>query len=197
MFVSDTYDQAEGFHAITNCLPEVTELIICNFSVVDQTAAPPGKNVIALATQLDYACYDEWKRHLPLEDYLEKREAIALEYVHRAERLLPGLSDHIEVMEIATPLTIERFTLNPRGTILGWEISEDRFLDLDSMVTPIPNLFLAGAWTRGGGQSNAILSGILTAFRILRQRDSKPQQEEGSTLLIPGDASFASPAGSQ
>ena len=63
-----------------------------------------------------------------------------------AEEYLPGLLKNIEVMEIGTPRTMERYTFNPKGTIFGREYSINQ-----SMMkrlfndTPIDNLFLSGA----------------------------------------------------
>ena len=35
-------------------------------------------------------------------------------------------------------------------------------------TTPVPNLFLTGAWVSGGGMSSALLSGRSTARRVTR-----------------------------
>ena len=90
---------------------------------------------------------------------------------------MPGLLDNIEVVEVATPLTLERFTLNQRGTFFGWHNTPDQsVLKRLDQVTPIENLLLAGAWTRpGGGQSAVMFSGRKAAKMILETEASPPQ----------------------
>jgi phytoene dehydrogenase-like protein len=78
------------------------------------------------------------------------------------EVLLPGLSKAIEVKEVATPLTNVRYTGNYHGAIYGW----DQTLDNSNPrrlphVTPVRNLYLAGAWrSPGGGYSAVMVSGL-------------------------------------
>ena len=77
-------------------------------------------------------------------------------------RLLPGLSQEIEVKEIGTPLTNVRYTRNYRGAIYGWNQTPDNSGDRRiGHATPVKNLYLAGAWTRPGhGYNGVIQSGI-------------------------------------
>ena len=79
------------------------------------------------------------------------------------EKLLkiPNLREHIEVLEVATPITLQRYTANSNGSFIGWEMTPNQMmLNQLSQETPIPNLFLAGAWTMpGGGVGTVLLSG--------------------------------------
>jgi len=75
------------------------------------------------------------------------------------------------VYEVASPQTLERFTLAPRGTIYGWhQVPEQSLLQrLPQEVPEIPNLYLAGAWTFPGcGQSAVLQSGVIAAGKILK-----------------------------
>ena len=74
----------------------------------------------------------------------------------------------IVVKEIGTPLTNRRYSRNPDGAIYGTDQTVDNMYTgrLDRR-TPIENLFLTGAWTFGGGQSAALLSGRATARTVL------------------------------
>ena len=91
-------------------------------------------------------------------------------FVKRAEKYLPGLIDHIEVYEVGSPRTMEHFTLNPGGTIFGWDTTLDQsLLKRLPQKTPIENLYLSGAWTfPGGGQSAVLVSGLMVASKILK-----------------------------
>ena len=83
---------------------------------------------------------------------------------------LAGLSEHIEVVEVGTPITIREYTSNPGGSIFGWGLAATDLMGAmspENNKTPIPNLFIAGAWANGGGQWMAIQSGTLAAQLIL------------------------------
>ena len=59
----------------------------------------------------------------------------------------------------ATPITNMRYTLNPGGSIYGFEQDVHNFTDRIQPTTSIPNLFLSGMWIAGGGIGSAICSG--------------------------------------
>lgn len=173
-FVYKSYDMNYHYEGIAQCDPEKTAFGYANFSVVDPTAAPPGKSAIAVVSQLGDHCFDNWGWGSSYQEYKDYKLAMAEEYIRQAEEQLPGLSEHIEVMEVATPRTVEQYTLNPRGTIFGWKsyTSDVEFIELfnlDKVSTPIPNVFLASAWAFGGGQTPVLLAGVLAASAILDQ----------------------------
>ncbi len=156
------------YRAIEECDVDGTMLLVTNYSLIDPTAAPEGKNLITITGGLDYDCFEQWG-WANRDGYFDIRDELAWRVVARTEELLPGLSGHVEVMEVASPITMEKFTLNPRGTIYGSEPSPDQALTerLDPQ-TPIPNVLLAGAWTfPGPGQSAVLQSGEIAAETIL------------------------------
>ena len=142
---------------------------MANYSVLDATAAPAGKNVISITGTVGDDCFDQWG-WADRGAYRDARDAVARTFIERVERVLPGLSDHIEVIEVAAPQTLRAFTGNPRGTIYGWHQTPDQSL-LERPGQEVPgmaNLFLAGAWTFPGcGQSAVIQSGVMAADKIL------------------------------
>jgi prolycopene isomerase len=128
-------------------------------------------NVICLTSMLPYERKDGWHEKDRYEQNDQLKTETAWIFIRRAEKYLPGLSEHIEVMEVGSPRTMEHYTLNPRGTIFGWDNTPDQsMLKRLKQKTPIKNLYLAGAWTfPGGGQSAVIASGIQAGNAILRQ----------------------------
>ena len=168
---STTYDTDENMSYIWNGDLDHTPGAIGNYSVVDPLAAPPGKNSIQIITQLPYDWQSDWHWNDDYDDYVDIKTEAAWRLIERAEEYLPGLSDHIEVMEVGTPRTVEGYTLNPLGTIFGWDHTIDQSLDYRLQnQTPIENLYLAGAWTfPGAGQSAVILSGSMVADMILER----------------------------
>jgi prolycopene isomerase len=164
------YDLGAAFQAMHDCDATRSGLSITNMSVIDPTAAPAGKNVITLTSQFAFDCGEQWKWGGPYAESVDYKEALARTLLERAEVIVPGLSEHIEVMEVGTPMTIQQYTLNPTGTIFGWDNTvEQAIRNRLEQQTPIPNLLLAGAWTfPGGGQSAVVMSGINAAKVILK-----------------------------
>ncbi len=166
---TEHFCQKTYFDAVRECRPHDAGFALANYSVLDATIAPPDNNVIIITTQLDYDCNDEWQWNSGYASYVDYKNQIGEIFVRRAEAILPGLSQHVEFMDVATPQTVKGFTSNPRGTIFGWDTTIEQSIDNRlPQATPIPNLFLSGAWTfPGGGQSAVIISGSMVAQTII------------------------------
>jgi len=125
--------------------------------------APPGKHIVIF---LAYAPY-----RLEGIDWKKDKEDIAARLIKKVEdRLIPGLSKHIEVREAATPLTLERFTLNSYGAVVGWAMTPASFAK-PQPKTPIKNLYLTGHWTVPGGGTNGVIpSGWMVGNMILAEK---------------------------
>ncbi len=175
LLIQDSWDTNEVFESIDACAPEKSILLVANYSVVDATAAPPGKNVITITGTVGDSCDGDWQ-WANRGAYKDYKDAVGRVFIDRVERILPGLSDAIEVIEVAAPQTLRAFTGNPRGTIYGWhQTPEQSLLDRPGREVPgLENLVLAGAWTFPGcGQSAVIQSGKMTAEWILDQAPAR------------------------
>lgn len=170
MFVNESFDMYENYLAIVDCDAEESGFILGNYTEADPGNAPPGKNVISIASMLGYECFNEWEWDTSYERYNETKFEAVNSLIKRAEKILPGLSEHIEVVEVGTPITIREYTSNPGGSIFGWGLAATDLMGTmspENNKTPIPNLFIAGAWANGGGQWMSIQSGTLAAQLIL------------------------------
>ena len=170
-FVNPSYDQAETFKYFTEGDPERAMFGLINYTMADPSNAPEGKNVISLVSMLPYDYQNGWHESESYEKYQALKDEVAQKYIDRAEKYLPGLKEHIEVVEVGSPRTMEHYTLNPKGTIFGWEYNiEQSMLKRLKQKTPIKNVYLAGAWTfPGGGQSAVLLSGLEASRAILKK----------------------------
>lgn len=155
-------------------------------SLVDPSLAPPGKSSLILQCFSSYAWRDRWgtgrdqcvgpgrdeaareRRRTP--EYRELKTRVTRQLIRTAEPLLPGLSRKIVVQDAATPLTLERYTLNSEGATAGWTW-DPRRNPIKSMAgryqTPVANLLEAGHWTaRIGGVPSAALSARMVSDLI-------------------------------
>lgn len=174
IFVFTDNVMTSDYQQASFCQLDKQGIAITNYSVLDPTAAPAGKNVITLSNGIGYDCNDGWKFNESWESYKAFKWEIARKSIEKAEVYLPGLSQHIEVLEVGSPQTIEAYTKNPKGSWAGWEI-EPVLDDPQSITapqnhkTPFPNLFLTGAWVTEGGQSIVLMSGKAAADLVLEE----------------------------
>lgn len=113
--------------------------------------------------------YEDWKK-LSKEEYEAEKNFMIEETIKGLEAFIPDIRDKLEVVEAATPLTVERYTLHPKGTSFG-----TKFEGLDvsmNLHKTLPGLFHAGSvgiimsgWlgaaNYGAIQANAIESYLL------------------------------------
>lgn len=141
-------------------------MAVVSHSLLDAGLAPAGKSAVCIMT-LD--SYSNW-RGLTDEAYQKKKKETASMLVANLEKYLPGLSAHIEVLEVATPLTMARYGSMPEGAIYGFAQNVPQSsINRLSQQTAVGGLFLAGAWTRPGcGIHGCLVSGKDAADLVLR-----------------------------
>lgn len=134
------------------------------YSQVDSTLAAADKSV-GVITVTDYSF--NWDNLTP-NNYQQLKKDIAQLLINRVSKTIP-ISNYIEKYEVATPKTIEKFTLNPKGSIYGFsQFPNQSGSYRPKNATAISNLYMASAWTNpGGGFSGAIVSGLMCANEIL------------------------------
>ena len=122
----------------------------------------PGTTTLTVMTLCGY---EPWKKYETdyfagrKEVYAKEKDRLAQLLIKKAEaRVIPNLTSMIEVMDAATPLTNVRYTGNYHGAIYGYDRRGARMNLLD-VRTPIKGLYLAGAWSHGGGYTPAMMAG--------------------------------------
>ena len=121
-------------------------------------------------TMMQICNYKDWE-NINKEEYLQKKARIANIFLDRLEKVYPGIKEKVKHIELATPLTVKRYTGHTNGAIYGaaQTVSQSLHRSL-SQLTPIPRLYLVGAWTRpGAGYSGVISSGYNLANTILKR----------------------------
>ncbi|MFO7952895.1 MAG: NAD(P)/FAD-dependent oxidoreductase [Bacillota bacterium] len=136
----------------------------------DPTMAPQGKNTLVVQFTTDY---DYWhKLRQEQEKYRAEKAAIVQAVIAGLEERFPGITGQVEMTDLATPITWERYTGNWRGSYEGWMFDSD-FSPLSSMRKTLPglkNFFMAGQWVNpGGGIPTAVMSGNHTIQMICKE----------------------------
>lgn len=174
IFVADGYDNEADYEASVRADVETCGYGVTIYDNVCKGFSPEGKNTInVIALQ----GFDHWEKYETdyfkgeKAAYREEKKRMAGVLIKRAEeRLMPGLSESIEVIEIGTPLTNLRYTSNHRGAMYGWDQTMNNSGNSRvPHITPIKNLFLSGAWSKPGhGYSAVIYSGLSCFGKIMQ-----------------------------
>ena len=145
------------------------------YSNVDPECCPPGKSVLST---IFYATPDAFQEVIEAdqgkrgENYKNLKAQIGNIFVKRIQKLLdiPELEKYIEVLEVATPITLHRYTSNREGSMIGWEVTPDQMLlNQIPQETPINNVILAGAWTNPGGGVSAVMQSGSEAAKLVKK----------------------------
>ena len=127
-------------------------------------------------------------------DYRSFKDQIAERLIDGAERIFPGLREHIVWKEAASPITQERYTLSTGGTSYGIEIATDQFgPHRPAPTTEIPGLYLAGASTMYGHGIAGVMRGGVGCAGAVMGRDLFGELAEGRTYGDPSKLTAGGP----
>jgi prolycopene isomerase len=168
--------------------PHKVGLSILAPSLRDPTLAPEGKGTLTVYAPARLDDGDTWRTGPDLERgeaYRKYKREYAEVLIDRvASAMSPGLADHIELCDVATPVTHYRYTGNRGGSIMAAKATGKNIRRRVARYrTPIENLYLGGHWAEyGGGVPVAVRAGVNSALLVLRAE--RPRAfDEVKTLL--------------
>lgn len=169
VFVDPGYDPEESYARARAGDVEHAGIGIALYDAIYRGYSPPGKNTINILSLQGYGPWERFEADYfagrKAAYYAEKKRMADLLIQQAEQVLLPGLSDAIEVMDAATPLTNVRYTGHHRGAIYGWDQTVNNSGSTRvGHTTPIKNLYLAGAWSRPGHGYGAVIPSGLECF---------------------------------
>ena len=136
----------------------------------DPTFAPPGKT--AVVTFLGTYDYKYWRdlRRTDNARYEAEKQRIAEEVIGVFEKRFPKAKGMIEVIDVATPATIIRYTGNWKGSMEGWLITPATGMKTLPPVLPgLKNFYMVGQWiSPGGGLPSGLITGRMVSRRICK-----------------------------
>jgi phytoene dehydrogenase-like protein/ferredoxin-NADP reductase len=170
-FVSDGYDVDGHWKEMeSGASMDPHDIAVTAYNTVDSDFSPPGTSSIVL-TFIAFA--DPWLKLAP-ERYVETKNELAAKTLDLAERVAPELRDHIEVVEVATPLTNMRYSRNAAGSIIGFnQTYQGTGIVRMPGAGPLDGLYFSGAWVNiGGGYEPSMYSGFLTSRSVLKDMEA-------------------------
>ena len=161
----ESLDANQDFKNAYKLLPETDPLVATCYTVDDPSVSPKGTSVITAGT-LKYGI--EWEK-LSAEQYYEAKYEAGRRIVERLEKLYPGFTDHIEEMEIATPLTHMRYLGHPGGAIYGYEQDLNQAVFFFPTESKIDGLEFASGWVNACGFGPNYTYADTVATRIAKE----------------------------
>ncbi|HSK47073.1 MAG TPA: NAD(P)/FAD-dependent oxidoreductase [Coriobacteriia bacterium] len=137
----------------------------------DPTMAPAGKSCVTAILGADL---EPWKqlRDTDRAAYEAMKASVGQEVISIVERAYPGIGEHVEVVDVATPATYVRYTGNWKGSFEGWLLSPENTQvagmgGLPRRLPGLSNFVMAGQWVwPGGGLPSGVLTGRWAAQTI-------------------------------
>jgi len=136
----------------------------------ESALCPEGTTVMTVRLPTSYEFWTELKKSDPSR-YRAQKKIVIQEIIAILDKRFPGLAQHIERSDIATPATFVRYTGNWQGSYEGW-LPTPRILGrrISYTLPGLKDFFMAGHWVvAGGGLPSAALSGRYVAQMICAQ----------------------------
>ncbi len=121
------------------------------------TTRPWPRKARRLSVRCSAPTYDYWKKLAEdPERYDSEKKQAALTVISTIDKYLPGFEKDVEVVDVATPLTTERYTGNWQGSFEGWRLTTENMSKVFSGGLPhtlqgLKNFYMIGQWVEPGG----------------------------------------------
>jgi len=165
LYVVRSHDMNDEMDRLMEGDYETGAFYLTNNTVDNPEDTPEGRSFLQLLINADGR---QWCG-LPTEVYKKKKAGVTEILIDRVAEFVPDIRDRLEVVVVATPHTMERYTSNPYGAIFSYSMTTTgHTLFRPRPDTPVPGLFLASAWTFGGpGYIPGVIGGTATAQMLL------------------------------
>jgi phytoene dehydrogenase-like protein len=136
----------------------------------DPAFSPAGKT--AVVSFLATYNYEFWRdlRETDRARYEAEKLRVAEQVSRVIETRFPQARGKIEVVDVATPSTVARYTGNWRGSMEGWLLTPSTgFKGLPPVLPGLEGFYMVGQWTSpGGGLPSGLMTGRAVSRRICK-----------------------------
>jgi phytoene dehydrogenase-like protein len=135
--------------------------------------APAGKTLLRVMLASDYAHWSDLRAQ-DRARYRTEKEGVADQVIALLDQRYPGLAAHVDMRDVATPATFERYTGNWQGTWLAWlNTPQAAGMEMSNTLPGLDAFYMAGAWVVGGSLPTAAKSGR-QVVQMICEADDKP-----------------------
>lgn len=151
-----------------------TDWVTVKSYAFDPSLAPAGSSVV---TSMIFGNWGYWNALRDDADaYAAAKTEVANACANVIDARYPGFRDAIEITDVATPVTFERFTGNWKGTFMTWQLSPEfqkRYGYVRKTVPGLDHFYIASMWTSPpGGLPGAAIAGREVA-QLLCAKDKR------------------------
>ena len=162
-------DVNDSFAASRRLDTDEDGFIVSCYTLDDLHFSPPGTSQVVVVC-LKYG--EPWME-LPPELYHETKYRCADTLLRRVEEQFPGFREHIEEMEVATPLTHMRYLRHPNGAVYGFDQDLKDTGIFMQKKSPVQGLYFASGWVEVNGFQPTLTAGYTTARRVLKKMNGE------------------------
>ena len=161
---------------------EVTSLSVRNFSF-DKTICQNGKTPLTVLLLSKEGDYDACKK-MSKGEYLSFKEEKGTQIARILEKKMGLEEGDIELLDVVTPLTYERYTNAYEGSYMSFlSTKKSKELWRSGNFKDAKNFFYAGQWTMSpGGLPIALFTGKHAAYRVCKKDGRKFKANEKDDL---------------
>jgi phytoene dehydrogenase-like protein len=179
--VADPFSGAPGFFDLALAEPlridPATTTGDLSFRIFnfDPTFAPAGKTaVVAFLGTYDNVYWENLRTSDPGR-YAAEKKRLADAVIAVLESRFPAVLGKVEVVDVATPATIIRYTGNWKGSMEGWLVTPKTGIKaLPDTLPGLKNFVMAGQWVNpGGGLPTGLMGGRSAARKISKMLGAK------------------------
>lgn len=127
----------------------------------DPTLAPEGKTCIRVMLKTDNYQYWNDLRKNNIKEYNQEKDRISKEIIKILDKRFGNIIGNVDMVDVATPATFQRYTNNWLGSTQGWNWLPSMIPEFIKKELPgLRNFYLIGQWVvPGGGVSSAFITG--------------------------------------
>ncbi|MFN8486197.1 MAG: NAD(P)/FAD-dependent oxidoreductase [Caldilineaceae bacterium] len=143
----------------------------------DPTMAPEHKSVVSVWCPADYGY---WKGlHVVPEVYEREKTKVAQQVITALDLRFPGLAAQVEAIDVATPITYERYTANWRGSIYGWAMTMRKMAlmmgkGMQKNLPGLRNFYMIGQWVEPSGNVQLSAAAGRDLLETICRADQRP-----------------------
>lgn len=141
----------------------------------DPSLAPAGKSCVIVMMESNQAY---WQRIYGRRLYDTEQLQVADIIIDFLEGIYPGISQQIEVKDVATPLSYERYTGNWLGSTCGWLLTPQTMMKMiqgmDKTLPGLAGLTLCGQWVEPGGSVPVVAMSGRNAIQLICAEEERP-----------------------
>lgn len=126
-------------------------------------------NTLIFQSDKDYEYWDQLNKTKSVYNY--EKEKLGLEVKKRIIKMFPSLEDSLEIIDIVTPKTFNRYTNAYHGAYMPFAFtSTGSMFYYDGKIKGVKNVLVSGQWTlMPGGLPIALMTGKWAIQRILNK----------------------------